>query len=387
MGGLAFANVVTRNGKPPSVPRMSPELYRIISAECQLKLEKLFDRVVIPREAPVKVDYGDIDFLVEGIRPHTLRSNIGIAIKNIIGADLHLPRGDFHSYAIPHPEIPDAYVQIDVELLPGDGTPEGPELFQWTRYMKGDSDLLQVIGVSHRPLGLTCNDRGLHVRVEEIEPYNKKKALLFLTRDPNKAIKFYGFDADKYWAGFTDENDLFEWASSGRFFSHEVFENRVEKSNDRSRQTKRPMYRKFVEEYMAIRQGQGNQHAWTRQRVLEEALAFFDKHAEYDAMMREHHNKEAEENLWKDIRASLPIEGNSLALALKGLRRWVVFDNGEPRITNEPNLDEYQWWAIVIPAEKRKKVLDWVKENWEEIKALEKARARAAKAGTKRVLV
>lgn len=170
MGGLAFANVATANGKPPHVPRMPPELYKTVSAECQTKLEKLFDHVVIPREAPAKADYGDIDFLVQGIQPHTLRSDIWKAIENKFGATLHVSRGDSHSYAIPHPELPDAYVQVDVELSPGDGTPEGPDLFEWTRFMKGDSDLLQVIGVSHRPLGLTCNDRGLHVRVEEIEP-------------------------------------------------------------------------------------------------------------------------------------------------------------------------------------------------------------------------
>jgi hypothetical protein len=56
----------------------------------------------------------------------------------------------------------------------------------------------------------------LHVRIAEIEPYNKKKALLFLTRDPDKMIKFYGMDVAKYWDGFTDEKDLFDWATSGR---------------------------------------------------------------------------------------------------------------------------------------------------------------------------
>ncbi|KAJ4377451.1 hypothetical protein N0V83_000276 [Neocucurbitaria cava] len=379
MGGLAFANVVTGNGKPPQVPRMSPELYRALSAEYQTRLEKLFEHVVIPREAPSKVDHGDIDFLVEGIRPDASESDIGTTIKDVIGAELHLPRGGSHSYAIPHPQLPDAYVQVDVELSPGDGTPDGPELFEWTRFMKGDSDLLQIVGVSHRPLGLTCNDRGLHVRVEQIEPYNKKKALLFLTRDPNEAMEFYGLDMDKYWVGFTDEEDLFDWASSGRFFSDDIFEGRVEKSNDRSRQVKRPMYRRFVEDYMATKPDQGNTNAWTREEVLQEALTFFNKHTDYSAMMEEHRNKEAEEELWKDIRATIPVEGSSLALALKGLRRWVVFQEGEPRITSEPNLEEYQRWVTFISVETKPKILDWVKKNWEEVKALEKARARAVK--------
>ena len=170
MGGLAFANITTEDRTPPQIPRMSKELYQKVSAECQSKLEKLFQRVVIPREAPAKADYGDIDFLVEGIRPPTPRMDIWDIIKKTLNAPFHVARGESHSYAVLHSETPRTYIQVDVELSPGDNTLSGPELFQWTRFMKGDSDLLQVIGVSHRPLGLTCNDRGLHVRVEEIEP-------------------------------------------------------------------------------------------------------------------------------------------------------------------------------------------------------------------------
>lgn len=170
MGGLAFANVVTSKGKPPEIPRMQPELYAKASAEYQSKLETLFRRVVIPRDAPAKADFGDIDFLVGGIQPLISTSDIWATINDLLDAHLHVARGGSHSYAVSHPEIPDAYVQVDVELSPGDGTPEGPDLFEWTRFMKGDSDLLQIIGVSHRPLGLTCNDQGLHLRVQELEP-------------------------------------------------------------------------------------------------------------------------------------------------------------------------------------------------------------------------
>ena len=169
MGGLAFANVVTDNGKPPHVPRLSPDLYEQISADCQSKLATLFQRVVIPRDAPAKTDFGDIDFLVAGIQHSASKQDIWDAIKDVLDAPLHLHRGESHSFAIKHPQIEGAYVQVDVELCPGDGTPDVAELFEWTRFMKGDSDLLQILGISHRPLGLTCNDRGFYVRVEEIE--------------------------------------------------------------------------------------------------------------------------------------------------------------------------------------------------------------------------
>lgn len=377
MGGLAFANVVIANGKPIQVPRMSPALYQEVSGECEAALMKLFDRVVIPREAPSKLDHGDIDFLVGGIRPQTADGEIWVAVKIALGADLHLPNGGSHSYAVPHPTILDAHVQVDVELSPGSGTHDGPELFEWTRFMKGDSDLLQVIGISHRPLGLTCNDRGLHIRVEEIEPYNKKQALLFLTRDPNKAMEFYGFDIHKHRAGFNTEKDLFDWVTHGRFFSWEVYEGRVEKSNDRSRQAKRPMYRRFLEEYMPSHSRDRTVTSWTRQQVLQEALVSFDKQTEYDTMMQEHDIKEAEEDLWQNIRAIMPMDGGSLGKALKGLRNWVEFQDGTPRIASQ--FQEYTMWMNKLAPNSKDHVLDWVKENWKEAKALEKARTNAMK--------
>ncbi|KAF2125552.1 hypothetical protein P153DRAFT_324991 [Dothidotthia symphoricarpi CBS 119687] len=385
MGGLAFANFTSGSGKPVQVPRISPGLYNEIAVECQSRLEALFHRVLIPREAPGKVDHGDIDILVEGIRPTaTSDCEISVAIKDALGAELHLPRGDSHSYAIPHPDLPDAYVQVDVELSPGNDTPEAAGLFEWIKFMKGDSDLLQIIGVTHRPLGLVCNDKGLHVRVEEIEPYHKKKALVFLTRDPNQAMDFYGLDKAKYWAGFENEADLFNWVSKGRLFSWEVFDSRTEKANDRSRQNKRPMYRRFVEEYMPAHPDKGVGKSWTRQQVLQEALTTFDKRDEYDAMMEEHFLKEADEGLWKDIRAILPIQGNtSTRLTLQGLRRWVIFEDGEPRISSKPILEDNTMWAKVVTPESKDDVLNWVKQHWVEVKALEKARSNAAKEAAK----
>ncbi|CAG5160709.1 uncharacterized protein ALTATR162_LOCUS5889 [Alternaria atra] len=383
MGGLAFANVSKDPGKPVKIPRLQPALYKTLSTHYQRLLETLFERVVVPRDAPAKADHGDIDFLVEGIRPPNTKDGIWSVIQSTLQADLHLPRGGSSSYAVPHPELPDAHVQVDVELSVGDETPESAELFKWTRFMKGDSDLLQIIGVSHRPLGLTCNDQGLHVRIAEIEPYNKKKALLFLTRDPDKAIEFYGMDVAKYWAGFKDEYDLFDWASSGRFFSHRIFEGRIEKHNDRARQAKRPMYQRFVEDYMPAHSNKGATSDWTRQQVLQAALTVFDKKAEYEAMMLEHHLKSAEEELWKEVKVAVPIQSNSLAVVVKGLKRWVVFEGDQPRISSEPNLDEPLIWSKFVTADNKDVVLEWVRKNWAQVKSLEKARANAAKEAAK----
>lgn len=370
MGGKTFPDL--------NVPRMSPELYKQISTECQSKLETIFDRVVVPRDAPNKADYGDIDYLVDG---HTLsEDDIWNRVKNVLKADVYKLNGHSSSFALPHPDISGGHVQVDVELSPGDGTPVGPELFEWIRFMKADADLMQIISILHRALGLTCNDKGLHVRIEEIEPYNKKKALLFLTRDPDKAMKFFGLDTSKYRAGFTNEIDLFDWVTNGRFFAFAIFECRSEKSSDRSRHAKRPMYARFVDEYMPANTDKNDSYIWTRQEVLEEALKTFDKRAEYDEMIADNHSRKGELALWSEIRTVLPIESKSSQdYALKGLRRWTIFQDGRPNIATEINLDGTAIWTKLMAPGTRACLLAWVLEHWEEAKALEKARANASR--------
>lgn len=374
MGGKVFDNIETANGDPPHVPRMSPELYKQIISEVQPKLERLFEQVVVPRDAPCKVDHGDIDFLVEGVRSTTRTQDLWETTRISLGAVLYVCRGQSHSFGIPHPSESDAYVQVDVELSPGNGTSDSAELFKWTQFMKGDADLLQIVGIAHRPLGITCNDRGLHVRLEQIETYDKKKALLFLTRSPVEAMRFYGFSSKKYQEGFDSETELFDWVAEGRFFSREVFEKRVEKADDRSRQLKRPMYKRFVEQYMP-NTPKGTGKTWTRQEVLLEAIKMFDTQAEYDAMVATHRAKEAEEELWKDVKAIIPAEGKALASAVRALRRWVVFQDGRPQIGTMPATPEkYEVWSQLVD---RREIVSWVEKHWQEVKSRDKNGAYA----------
>jgi hypothetical protein len=382
MGGQAFKNTPTASGKPVTIPRLSPELYKKLCTQYQSILETVFERVAVPNDVPWKTSHGDIDFLVQGIHPHITKDKVWAVIQDALKADLCL-RGGSTNYAIPHPEIEDAHVQIDVELCVGEGTPDNAALFDWTLFMKGYGDLLQIIGITHRSLGLTCNDRGLHVRVPEIEPYNKTQALLFLTRDPNEAMGFYDLDSEKYWAGFSTEHDIFAWVADGRFFSNEMFEKRVEKSNDRTRQAKRPMYQRFIEEFMPANPDIAADIGWTREEVLQDAITAFDKQGEYAAMMEEHRHKNAEEELWKDVRTAIGVTSKSLSTILKGLRRWVAFEDGHPCTTSEPNLEKPLIWSKFVTAKNKDEVLQWVADNWEAVKTLEKARANAAKTAAK----
>lgn len=364
MGGKVFDHL---NFK---VPRMSPDLYQRMIAEYQPKLEALFKRVVVPRDAPNKADHGDIDFLVGGTLVTTRGDDLWKLVEGILAADHREMRGQSQSYAVPHPNITCAYVQIDIELAPGEGTLGAADLFEWTQFMKGDADLLQIIGIAHRPLGLVCNDRGLHVRLEEIEPHDKQKALLFLTRDPDQAMRFYGLDTEKYRLGFTSETDLFDWVAEGRFFSSEVFKQRVEKSTDKSRQLKRPMYRHFVEDYMPAHDSVGKE-IWKRQEVLREAIMHFDVQTEYNRKMAVHNAAEEEARLWLEIKAVLPANDKALKAASRALRRWVVFTNGRPIIDDRPMAftQQHVRWSDHVGADNKEDVLQWVALNWREVKS------------------
>ena len=365
------------NGKPPEVPRMSPDLYKRMIAECRPKLEALFNNVAIPRDAPNKKDYGDIDFLVEGINPSVQAQELWEITKTSLGAELHVSRTQSQSFGIPHPDVMGAFVQIDIELSIGNGTLDATDLFEWTKFMKGDADLLQIIGIAHRPLGLTCNSQGLHVRLEQIEPYDGRKALLFLTRDPMRVMQFYGFDTEKYGKGFESETEVFDWVAAGRFFSSEIFDRRVEKSNDRIRQTKRPMYRRFVEEYMPkTHRDAGN--LWTRQKVLDEAIKMFNVQAEYDVLMDGHYAKGAEEELWRKIKTMIPHGGKTLSSVVRALRRWVIFHDGVPMISKGPcEAEGYLLWSKCISQTNKREVLQWVKENWQVVRSRDKASVNA----------
>lgn len=100
----------------------------------------------------------------------------------------------------------------------------------------------------------------------------------------------------------------------------------------------------------------------------------FDKHDQYKEMMQEHELRDMELEIWKRVKDSLPAQGkSSLVMTMKSLRRWVDFKDGKPFIPPEAMIEHQPVWAAVVKDEEF--VLTWISQNWQEIKALEKARA------------
>jgi hypothetical protein len=223
MGGEAF----TSGPHALYTPRLPLPVYLHIKNRCQEILQDYFSHVASPLEAPGKVDYGDVDFIVSS--PTNLYSGLNgsESLMKALGA-IQEKSGQTTNYAIPWPQLVDGnnpaeiedenprYVQVDVHRCH-----EGLEFYNWELFHNAHGDLWNMLGSTIRKFGLTVNDRGIFLRIKEIELVDRKKSLIILTKDPSQVLHFLGLDKDKYYQQFKSVHDMFEYAASCRFFNAE----------------------------------------------------------------------------------------------------------------------------------------------------------------------
>ncbi|KAI4157110.1 MAG: hypothetical protein L6R39_000773 [Caloplaca ligustica] len=276
MGGKVF----TSGPEPLSTPRMTPSVYRSLLDRYLHQLSEIFERVAAPIEAPEKNSFGDIDVIVSG--PKTTPFHLD-QLATAVTAKRTIVKPPIYSFAVPYPDLEGSSVQLDVQLCK-------PEDFDWEVFHKGHGDMWNILGPSIRSFGLTANDRGLHLRVPEIERGNKKRSLVLLTADPDTVLDFLRLDKKAYAERFNTVDDMFEFACSTRFFRPEVYVRDGLKANDRKRMAQRDLYRRFVDDFMPTREGaiprDGHAGELTREQVLEDALDRFGKRDEFEARVK-----------------------------------------------------------------------------------------------------
>lgn len=365
-----------------ATPRIPTDLYNVLKKEYAAALAPFYQRIAHASTIPTKPDHGDVDILASGPLLHPTTNPAAIAAS--LNAAAFKRNGAVTNYAIPHPSIASTFVQLDVQECPGD-------YFDWQLFQASYGDLAQILGVVHRPLGLTATDRGLHVRIGAIERVNRKVSLVHLSREPRDVLAFFGLDPAPFEesgdGAFGSEDDVFAWVARGRFFDrHAVVARGEEKRpesenhNDRARRAKRGMYRRFVEEWVPAHPEAGAECAWTREAVLEEALDVFGKRAEHDERLAEYRLATREEELWRAIKEKVPRKGVSLALVVRGLKRWVRAEGGTLVLCDEPLLEEKKPWLRHMGENGEEEVLKWVEEHWVEVQVKEKAFAALKKA-------
>lgn len=369
MGGHAF------EPEGLKTPRIPTELYDRLKKEYAEALAPFYNETQYAEEVPDKPDHGDVDILAQG--PHDTTSPE--LITKALNARAFKRNGAVTNYAIPHPSTPSAYIQLDVQETP-------PGYLPWQRFQASYGDLSQILGVIHRPLGLTATDRGLHVRIPAIEPTNKKASLLHLSHDPAQVLPFLGLSLPA--TGFPTEAAVFAWAASSRFFHRSAVvappDRRPdsENHNDRARRAKRGMYRRFIDDWIPAHPDVGAACVWTRETVLAEALEVFGVRGEHDERLARWWEERREEALWRAIKEVVPRKRDSLALVVRGLKRWVSVDEGGMVVLlEEPLVGEKRAWVRGLGEGGEEAVLKWVGENWELVQRREKEWAGLQKVG------
>jgi hypothetical protein len=149
---------------------------------------KLFTRVVVPTEMPEKLDYGDIDFLVSGfLSVNSNTSDNWPAMVTAVSSAFntkHCRRGYLNPHvifsAVPADENNDYWVQIDVKVLEkGD-----EQSFAWDHFQLNYASGSKMLGSLIKPLGMTIDPEGLHIRVEEMEQTNFPGSMVFVSKEP-----------------------------------------------------------------------------------------------------------------------------------------------------------------------------------------------------------
>ena len=287
MGGKAFTSGPT----PLFTPRMTPELYYSLRDHYISLLSTYYAQVATPVEAPCKTSYGDVDVLV--CQPKSISVNTDTLAKALDAVrKFSTPGSSTASFAVPYPGLQDTYVQLDVHVCPPGG-------FGWQLFHQSHGDMWNLLGTTIRPVGLTANDVGLHVRIPEIEEVNRKRGMLLLTSEPNQVLDFLGLDRDKYERPFESVEALYQFVLGCRWFSSETYVRAELKANDRKRMAQRELYRQFVDEWLpenkqlVEKSGKRAQGA-TREDVQESALNVFGKREEYDKRILEWRRERSE---------------------------------------------------------------------------------------------
>ncbi len=199
------------------------------------------------------------------------------------------------------------YIQVDIHIYANEAA------YKWHLFHEAHGDLWNMLGGIIRPLGLTCATNGLHLRIKEVEPYNKLQSRVKMTDDPARVLDYLGLDSDQYWTPFMSWDDMMAYAATcrfhdpGRWRSRDKQEGEAEehadlteetkdgdglkkvegglteddapklKHNDRARAAKRPAFHYWIDTYLPayLDDTPGKNAHMTREEVIEDAKKFF----------------------------------------------------------------------------------------------------------------
>ncbi|KAH8889494.1 hypothetical protein GQ53DRAFT_217193 [Thozetella sp. PMI_491] len=364
MGGHAFAS----GPNPLYTPRMSPIVYHHIKCLLHGCLRELFLCVATPIEGPGKEDFGDIDILVAMEKrlefPQTPQDQevrgareVLTEVKNFLGAVAIIfdPGTAAANMAIPWPESlahcdlagqetaadgrdSHRYIQVDIRIC------SDVQDLQWRLFAHAHGDIWNLLRYTIRPFGLTVDDQAMWLRIPEIEQLDRKKAKVFLTRDSIQILRFLGMEVGVFWEEpFGSVDALFNYVATCRLFlvGNPNRENEASgdentpstsqaagveggergrkklKADDRKRIMSRPVFRRWIDEFIPKCTAEGCNVASAlrvtveqmRNEVRAEAFRRFAVEPEYNARLTEWQRVRHIDMVWRSvIKAGVPAD-------------------------------------------------------------------------------
>jgi hypothetical protein len=382
---------------------MPRNIYTQVLQTSHAILKEHYRLVDSPIEAPGKETFGDVDIVVLDPKPDsplngiTLRPQLATQLSTYLGAKhFILEKGNpTFNFAIPWPTEENhdedllsleeqKYVQLDVKVC------ESEKMFEWELFHAAHGDLWNILGSTIRRFGLTVNNLGMHIRIPEMESFDRKKSMVFLTDESRRILEFLGLDAEKWWKEFGSREEMFEYAAGCRMFwvedvrevddsegrpvggmeGQDVIEQGKKKlkHNDRARMAKRPTFRAWMDEYLPRCLSEGrymSSPGITRQQFRDEAFVQFDPTVKitYETRQSEWILAKHKDDIRREaIKGSVPedVDPQFRAASIRTLTGVVMEgDTFKGMAVPEVAVNEKGFWDV-------DSVRLWVAENWKE---------------------
>jgi len=327
MGGDAF----------PNTRRMSRAELMAVFAKVKESLQGRDDvRIGMPLELKDKKDFGDVD-LHYTILNHSSEEIMKIReeLCEIVCKALEvIDRRGLEVF------LTKDRLQVDFEYV-------SPDSFDFSLMVRSHGDFSWLLGRSLQKVGLKIKEEGLYVRKDSSEPPLHRE--IFLTSNRGKTAELLRID-ESFVDNITEKTseEVFQAIYESKVFrkNHFAAYEKEDNTQSRRRNSKRPMIGKFGE-WLEDKQETEYFHA---PEFLKEALKFFEKEGEFEAVVAEskqiEHTKELKKKCsaiinGKRVLSRAPdLAGPIIGAVLAKLR----MDHGE-------DLTDYLKWLQTTPSE------------------------------------
>lgn len=234
MGGSALDRQTERAG---------PQHYLNVYVQVQRRLQSEWPEAVtyLPRKHRFKQDHGDLDLLVR-------RDTVDLSrdwVKSAFGVDEVVVNGGVWTFGVGL-EVPSSDTN-ETSTLQVDLVTKRKEHWEMSKAFFDQSGLGNLMGKLCRWLRYKWGFQGLRMPVYR-DPKGErsmKYGEYVLTRDPQEAFEFLGFNYERFQEGFQDMTEIFEYVRSSDYFCREPFMPKNMTADQKQRDRKRPVWDQF----------------------------------------------------------------------------------------------------------------------------------------------